>query len=183
MRSFASITKTTLERVAKASNVEECEASELAGVETQRQRMRAREVVLVSMSSLKFTALLVFVYPEKTEAATEEQSVDKDRNQELSNMIVGRIRSEIAPVHRWTGQAPPIELKVSDIGYQIDKLVPQHRFLLRGNRPEGEIYVFGALFFTDSSVAPFLMGGVERFTIATDEEAGAASEEGGIELL
>lgn len=206
--SFANVASRAIARVVHAQDVVTCLDSDIPRA--------GRDVVVVSLNSLKFTAVLFFVYPtdpscvsallgqspestgsdmdlldgdavaEAAESSVDAGELDQeriaDRYSEISNMVVGRMRSDMATAFRFTGQSTPMQLKISDLCGHVDQLHPRHQFTLRARLGEScGFFLHGAVFFSDESV-PGLLGSVQLL-LGRQQEQQDDSAEGELELL
>jgi CheY-specific phosphatase CheX len=170
--SFATIMQRSLRKNLNLSSVLSIKPND----HTQRFDGVKNDLVIMTISSLRFKVSIFFVFPidPRVQAhigsiftsgstpsdadATFDRSTILDQYCEIANMICGQMNRELCKSFRFSGLSTPIAIDGTEMTEHVDKLRPNQRFDLDVAIADGvEFSVIGCVFVSDPSILNFLL--------------------------
>jgi hypothetical protein len=194
-----SIVGSTFEKLARKALVKVLQRGDACEVAPDQTLSGKKDIVAVCLNSMRFTAIMFFVYPRNRDslsfilgpdAADEvfgeaEQSSGRvdllsDRYSEIANMVVGRMRQDMSEAFKFTGQSTPMMLNVSDVAAHIDRLSASLRFSFGVSDGERQVMTLhSALYCSDVKSLTFPV----QSDVSGESSRDVESDEGSLELL
>jgi hypothetical protein len=187
----------SFEKLAQRSMLKVLQRGEVRDLRGAQSIPVKNDVVAVCLNSMRFTAIMFFVYPRRREVlsfflgeavATEVLSTIpqqtpisellSDRYSEIANMVVGRMRQDMSEAFRFTGQSTPMMLNVSDAPSHIDGLSASMKIALGVFDGEGLVMALhSAIHCSDVKTLSFPLVSDVPADAAVQSEADAGSLE------